>query len=405
MIELQKYSKVDADPFMLTVNRHQDRHNRLINYSVAAFLGATVLVSLQICYTNVDSRELNMELFESDANSETMKAYINFLAEAKKTYVDRQTQADRYRNFKANYEMIKKHNLYADSLPFEMELNHFADMSKDEFVTQHRLRVPQHLSVQEDPVLARGHSRQGVDRFDKPSVELPQVKSWVEEGAVSLPYDQRQCGSCWAFSTASTLESLAVISGHFETPTEFSVQQLVDCDSTNNGCDGGWMFKGYKYTSKFGMMHKDSYPYISKEGKCKYDKDLVIFKNLGMVQESPLSNNRLKELVNKQPVAVGINANDNLRFYKSGVLTEDFLKCSDPSEPVNHGVVVVGFGKVARGEKGAGFCKEYWLVRNTWGTNWGDKGFFKLCMDGAGSDEVPYGICQINRYPTYPTMD
>ena len=384
---------MDTDPFKLTLTKHQDRRNRLINYTVAALLGATVLVSLQICYTNVDSKALNLQLFDQDANSETMKAYINYLAESKKTFADRQSQADRYRNFKANYEMIKNHNLYSDSLPFEMELNHFADMSREEFVTYHRLRVPRPLSQPETPALARGHGRRSVDRFDKASEDLPLVKSWVEEGAVSSPYDQRQCGSCWAFSTAATLESLAVIAGKFEAPREFSVQQLIDCDTTNNGCDGGWMYKGYRYASKFGMMPKDNYPYIAKEGQCKYDKDLVIFKNVGMVQEEALSNNKLKELVNKQPVAVGINANENLRFYKSGVLTEEFLKCSNPDEPVNHGVVIVGFGKVARGEKGSGFCKEYWLIRNTWGTNWGEKGFFKLCMDGAGSDEVPYGIC------------
>lgn len=85
-------------------------------------------------------------------------------------------------------------------------------------------------------------------------------------------------------------------------------------------------------------------------------------------------------------------------------MTEEFLKCSDPAPAVNHGVAVIGYGKVIKGEKAVGWCSEYWIVRNTWGTNWGDNGFFKLCMDETGSSQIPYGICQLNRFPTYPTM-
>lgn len=86
-------------------------------------------------------------------------------------------------------------------------------------------------------------------------------------------------------------------------------------------------------------------------------------------------------------------------------MTEEFLKCSDPSPAVNHGVAIIGYGKVEKGESATGWCSEYWIVRNTWGTNWGDEGFFKLCMDGTGSPEQPYGICQVNRFPTFPTME
>lgn len=70
-----------------------------------------------------------------------------------------------------------------------------------------------------------------------------------------------------------------------------------------------------------------------------------------MVQEKPLNNDELKAIVNKQPVGVGIFTNDKFKFYKEGVLTEEFLNCSDPKENVNHGVAVVGFGKTKEGEK------------------------------------------------------
>jgi hypothetical protein len=67
--------------------------------------------------------------------------------------------------------------------------------------------------------------------------------------------------------------------------------------------------------------------------------------------------------------------------------------------------MVVGYGKSKSDEKMSQWCEEYWIVRNSWGTQWGEKGFFRLCMDGTGSKKMPYGICQLNRYPTYPTME
>lgn len=118
-----------------------------------------------------------------------------------------------------------------------------------------------------------------------------------------------------------------------------------------------------------------------------------------------MSNLALKKRVAKQPVGVGIYSNSKFQLYKSGVLTEEFLECSEPDNAVNHGVTVVGYGKTKPEEKESEFCDEYWIVRNSWGTKWGEKGFFKLCMDDTGEDYVPYGTCQLNRYPTYPTME
>jgi C1A family cysteine protease len=92
-------------------------------------------------------------------------------------------------------------------------------------------------------------------------VQLPEYKNWYEDGAVTRPRDQADCGSCWAFTTAATLESLAVISKTVEKPEEFSIQQLLDCDESNSGCDGGWMYKGYLYVSKTGIMKQEDYPY------------------------------------------------------------------------------------------------------------------------------------------------
>jgi len=84
-------------------------------------------------------------------------------------------------------------------------------------------------------------------------------KDWYKEGFVSRPYDQGRCGGCWAFSTAAATESLAKIMGIEDDIYELSVQQLLDCDDGNYGCTGGWMYQGFQYVSRNGILRKDTY--------------------------------------------------------------------------------------------------------------------------------------------------
>ena len=166
------------------------------------------------------------------------------------------------------------------------------------------------------------------------------------------------------------------------------------------------MYKAYAYTSTHGLMNYDGYAYrmTADHKNCQYDEEKSVFKNGGMKQEKSLSNEALKAILMKQPVGVGIYTNENFQFYKSGVMTEESLMCSSPENSVNHGVTVVGYGKTTKPDEKK-HCEEYWIVRNSWGGKWGEEGFFRLCMDGTGSKAQPYGICQLNRFPTYPTVE
>ena len=166
------------------------------------------------------------------------------------------------------------------------------------------------------------------------------------------------------------------------------------------------MYKAYAYTASHGLMDYEGYPYrvSADRNKCQYDEKKAVFKNVGMKQEKSMSNEDLKAILMKQPVAVGIYTNSQFMFYKSGVMVEETLKCSSESNNVNHGVTLIGYGKTTKEEEKK-FCEEFWIVRNSWGPKWGEDGFFRLCMDGTGSKNQPYGICQLNRFPTYPTME
>ena len=94
-------------------------------------------------------------------------------------------------------------------------------------------------------------------------LDIPDHKDWYKEGHVTQPYDQAGCGACWAFSAAAAVESLAHISGEDEELTEYSVQQLIDCDKDNYACGGGWMYEGFEYISENGIMKKDDYRQFS----------------------------------------------------------------------------------------------------------------------------------------------
>jgi hypothetical protein len=90
-----------------------------------------------------------------------------------------------------------------------------------------------------------------------------------------------------------------------------------------------------------------------------------------------------------------------MRNYQSGILMPDDCDkhCSDPDKrEVNHAITIVGYGKSDR--KG---CNEYWLIKNSWGTKWGEQGHFKMCADRDGK-HAEFGACQLNSFIMYPTL-
>ena len=153
---------------------------------------------------------------------------------------------------------------------------------------------------------------------------------------------------------------------------------------------------GYEYVRENGIELKNAYTnkYSKKKLKCKHKKEKNVFLNTSAVEEDEISNDRLKALVSLQPIAVAMYSSSMLQHYEHGVMTEKYLSCSNIKNEVNHAVVIVGYGKVAEGEKIYGShqtCAEYWVVRNSWGHGWGEDGFFRLCMDH--TDKTKQGIC------------
>lgn len=220
------------------------------------------------------------------------------------------------------------------------------------------------------------------------TADIPTEVDWYAAGKVSESVDQGGCGACWAFVTASTLESLNAIKNNLPAVPTYSVQYLMDCDSVNWACDGGWMTDAYAFTAQHGVIPWDAYPtgYVGyKQRQCKdayrgHDR----FYNTQGMEEDYITNDRIKEIVSRQPVGVAIYSNfDCLNAYHRGIMTDRDCNCSDPgANEVNHAVTIIGYGHNKSPRHGG--CSEYWIIKNSWGADWGEHGTFRLCADRSG---------------------
>ena len=191
---------------------------------------------------------------------------------------------------------------------------------------------------------------------------------------------------------------------HNRAPDRLSVQYLIDCDNVNQGCSGGWMLDAYNFTATRGLVKESDYPnkYLMRKDSCHDDSNKARIKNDNMNEEDSISTQRLKELVASQPLGLAMHSNLNCMMgYHSGVLMEKDCHCSfdGPSTQVNHAVTLVGFGKNTQNNQDE--CPEFWKIRNSWGPQWGEDGYFKLCIPKDQST-LPTGTCQVLSYVQYP---
>ncbi|CAH8493569.1 unnamed protein product [Dicrocoelium dendriticum] len=200
-------------------------------------------------------------------------------------------------------------------------------------------------------------------------VSLPLRFDWRTKGAVTPVKDQGACGSCWAFSVTGNIEGQWFLKTN--QPVSLSEQQLLDCDSKDEACNGGlpeWAFEAVQQMG--GLMSESDYPYkAEKEKTCKLSRpNMVAYINDSL--ELPSDEFQLANWLSIHgPISVGINANF-LQFYLGGVSHPPHILCS--KEGLDHAVLIVGYGFTSF------WHSPYWIVKNSWGNTWGEDGYFRV---------------------------
>jgi KDEL-tailed cysteine endopeptidase len=307
--------------------------------------------------------------------NEIWSRFTNFQEKFAKKYENVQELETRFSVFRENFRNIITHNADRNQ-SFTMGVNQFTDLTPEEFKAQmiRGLKAPV--------------GSYGCGTFSNSASGTPASIDWRTKGAVTTVKDQGQCGSCWTFSSTGAMEGAWAISkGQL---IDLAEQELVDCAGLkygSMGCNGGQMEGAFKFIIENGQCAASSYPYTAKDGTCHSCSAVAHATSCSDVK--PNDQLSLKAAVAKQPVAVAIEADTKyFQSYSGGVLTSSSCGTS-----LDHGVLAVGYGE----ENG----QKYWLVKNSWGTSWGEQGYVKIGRSESTNDA---GICGIAMDPSFPTV-
>jgi len=288
------------------------------------------------------------------ANDVFFKKFTEFVAKYNKQYSSLEEFKAKYANFKDNLMSVIASDAFSGK--HTKSITKFSDMTPAEFKKQ-MLTLKVTPNGWCDQMKSHKKTKKNLKR-----TAAPDTKDWRDEGKVSAIKDQGQCGSCWAFSTVAFMEAQALIQGKALT---YSEQQLVDCDTAgvDQGCNGGLMHTAFAYFESKGAEDDTNYPYTASDDTCAYNKKFVIGNVSDIKCAENVSVDDIKEQLNEVgPLAIAVAA-DDFQMYDSGVLECMYTQ-------LNHGVLLVGYGT----ENGT----DYWIVKNSWGENWGETGFVRV---------------------------
>ena len=303
-------------------------------------------------------------LFAAAIASSLREDFSSFEAKYGKNYVPAE-RAFRAKIFDYNMKWIEKTN--AEGHSYTVGVTPFADMTNTEFASMYA------SSSLLKPVMIKPAN---------PVLDIAfETVDWREKGAVSPVKNPGPSAECWALSAMDAMES-----GNFIANGKMvlvSEQQLLDCVSHTSESRGGMVTSAFDYVKQKGICSSSDYPYSGKHETCKDSSCTPAFHITGYEKVTPDDGKALKAAVYKTPVVVHIDASSRIfQMYKSGVIDSP-----DCGTQLNHAVVAVGY------------TDEYWILKNSWGSMWGEKGYLRIAYSETGS-----GICGINLYELYPTF-
>jgi C1A family cysteine protease len=316
-------------------------------------------------------------------DNEYVKMFQTFLTKFKKAYSTSKF-AERLMQFKKNMDKItelnKKRMQQIDEVAYGV--NQFSDLSKDEWLAKYTGSTDSPASV-----FLEGASGMFTDAEEATEEEMSDAAldaafkagfDWTKKAVLGPARQQHECGSCWAFASVATVEAAIAIKNG-KRGGILSPQMLVDCATDcASGCISGHASCAYKYMRDTGYFADAANPYKNRQQSTCPDKSAKpVGKISNALKTQPAAAAFIKH-VKTVPLLVTMHAGP-LQFYKSGVVGNN-TGCPNM---INHAVVLVGYGATTGGAK-------YYKIRNSWGSDWGEAGHFRISAEG--------NVCAIHKY-------
>jgi len=266
-----------------------------------------------------------------------------------KTHSTSAEKSARFINFVENAKKINELNLNSPPGGARFGFTQFSDMSVREFKTKMTGFRPSRPFVRTEPEKREENAAPttGID--------------WVARGKTTPVKNQLQCGSCWAFSATETIESAMMIAGY--TPALGSPQMIVDCDTSDSGCNGGDPAEAMQWVIRQGGQDSEScYPYTARDGTC-YSSRCSKANHISSTHSVTGSEYAVYTGLQSGPMSIACDAT-SWQNYQGGI-----LYASQCGNSVDHAIQLTGYNPSSGG---------YWIVRNSWGSSWGEMGFIWL---------------------------
>jgi len=312
------------------------------------------------------------------ATAEVKAQFDDFIAKYNKKYADAQEYQTRLANFNRN--LLRLEHQQRKGVSWNVGVTQFFDLSPSEFAqwTGGRKYPAAALATS---CLAHGVTSPAID-----SSAIPTSFDWRTHSppVVNPIKNQGQCGSCWAFSTITVIESAYAIAGN--PLTQFSEQEIVDCshgcsneppygDVCNQGCNGGWPWNAFfDVISWKGVELETKYPYTAETDTCTKTSHgppyaaLSNYTCISHTQGLPASEDDMAAyLVANGPISIAMDAG-LLETYTGGIINPQTGECSQVQ--LDHAIAIVGYDFSG--------ATPYWIVRNSWGEAWGEQGYFRI---------------------------
>jgi len=318
---------------------------------------------------------------EHDQQWEEYKRVFN------KEYQSEEEEHKRRENWENSLSEIEEHNTHYErgEVDYKMGLNDFADQTEKEFVSTHFERLT------EEKIATR---RASSVALHKPSnKKAPASFDWRKQNVVTPVKDQGKCNSCWAFSTIGTFEG--VMAKKLGRLVAYSEQNLLDCIGEGcSTCDQGCLLEyALDYMQRNDINTNASYPYTAKAHPCRQrashnsgiklrDYNAITSKN---------DSHLIDALINIGPISIALACFQGLKEYEEGIYQHIGNWQEDPKEQLLHAMLLVGYGTSKNNHP-------YWIIKNSWATRWGEKGYFRL-------SRKQNNHCGISADALYPVLE